>query len=280
MNKLLLCLFFITGSCNTGNLKVIADLPKTLSEVSGTETTANSKLIWMLNDGGNKPILYGVNTKGKIKKELKINAKNKDWEELTSDDIGNLYIGDFGNNANNRKNLNILIVKASDLESDKNINVERISFSYPDQTEFPPKNKKMRFDCEAFFYYKDNLYLFTKSRIKNNFGNTHLYKIPAKKGHYIAEHISEFNSCNELPCWITSADISDDKTTIALLSLKGVLLFKDFKDDNFLSGTATYYDFKYESQKEGVCFKNGNTLYITDESYKNGGRNLYEFKID
>ena len=48
-------------SCNTGNLAVIADLPNKLNEVSAVETTTQSNLIWMLNDSGNSPKLYGVN---------------------------------------------------------------------------------------------------------------------------------------------------------------------------------------------------------------------------
>ena len=66
MNKLIIFLFLIIYGCNTGNLTIIADLPKTLNEVSGTETTINTDLIWMLNDSGNKAKIYAVNKKGKI----------------------------------------------------------------------------------------------------------------------------------------------------------------------------------------------------------------------
>ena len=142
MNKLLILLFSITSSCDTGNLTVIANLPETLNEVSGTETTLKTDLIWMLNDSGNKARIYGINKKGNIKKELKINAKNNDWEDLTSDKVGNIYIGDFGNNLNERTNLSILKVNAEDLNKDSKIDIECISFKYPTQNKFPPKMKK------------------------------------------------------------------------------------------------------------------------------------------
>ena len=135
--SLVACSFiFFVFSCTTENLKIIADLPYTLREVSGTEITKDSDLLWMVNDAGNSSILYGLDQKGNILKELKINAKNKDWEELTSDDDGNLYIGDFGNNDNDRKNLAILKIKKEDLESDKTVDVEKIKFHYPDQKKF------------------------------------------------------------------------------------------------------------------------------------------------
>ena len=39
-------------------------------------------------------------------------------------------------------------------------------------------------------------------------------------------------------------------------------------------------EFNHTSQKEGVCFKDENTLYITDEKARGEGGNLYELKIE
>ena len=58
-----------------------------------------------------------LNSNGKIKKVVVVNAENNDWEDLTADDKGNLYIGDFGNNHNKRKNLSILKIKSKDLKN-------------------------------------------------------------------------------------------------------------------------------------------------------------------
>lgn len=258
---------------------MIADLPNLLNEASGIETVSNSNIIWMLNDRGNPPVLYGLDLKGNILKALKINAKNNDWEDLTSDNKGNIYIGDFGNNANKRKNLAIIKVSKDSLLNSKNTDVERIFFYYPNQLKFPPKKKKMHFDCEAFFHFNDSLYLFTKSREKNNFGKTNLYKIPATSGNHEALFISSFNTCNEPKCWITSADISADGKQIVLLTPKEVWIFTDYTSDNFFNGNMINYNFSYESQKESVCFKDKNTLLITDEKRYGQGGNLYEFKF-
>ena len=150
-NIILLFVLLCWNSQDTGKLKVIADLPKSLKEVSGTETIMGSKLIWMLNDGGNSSKLYGVSKKGNIKKTLKIEAKNNDWEDLTSDKEGNLYIGDFGNNDNRRKDLAILKVAHKDLMNSEDAPVERIQFYYPNQKKFPPKKSALFFDAESFF---------------------------------------------------------------------------------------------------------------------------------
>ena len=272
-----LCLLSCT---NFGKLKLISDLSKTLEEVSGTEVVLNSKLVWMLNDGGNKSKIYGVSKKGKIVKVLKVNAKNNDWEDLTSDKEGNLYIGDFGNNESRRKNLAILKVNLKDLSSSKKVEVEKIRFYYPNQTNFPPKTKQLFFDAESFFYHKNSFYIFTKSRVKSNFGKTGLYRIPATKGNHKAEFISDFNSCEGMNCWITSADISNDGKKVALLSPSCVFIFSKYKKDDFFSGRLTRIPFNYNSQKEGITFKDNNTLLITDEKAHGVGGGFYELKIN
>jgi len=275
----LIPLFFLVSCSNYGQLHFVTKLPNVLKEVSGVQTTPNSELIWMLNDGGNAPKIYGVSSKGKIKKEIEINAKNNDWEDLTTDNKGNLFIGDFGNNNNKRKNLAVLKVNHHDLQNSKNIDVEHIRFYFPDQQKFPPKKKQRYYDTESFFYYNDSLYLFTRSRVMDNLGKTTLFKIPATKGNHAAIFVSSFTFCSLLNCSITSAAMSDDKQKIVLLTSDTILLFTDFKNDDFLHGTLTQYPLEHLSQKEGVCFKDKNTLYITDEKAFGTGGQLYEFKL-
>jgi hypothetical protein len=266
-------------SCqNFGQLSFLTDLPKTLKEVSGVESARNSNLIWMINDGGNRSKLFAISKKGKIKREVYIKTKNHDWEDLTSDEEGNIYIGDFGNNLSKRKNLKILKIKKKHLNK-KSAEVVKIEFKYENQKKFPPKNKKLYFDAEAFFYFNKYIYIFTKSRVKNKYGKTFLYKFPAKKGKHIAKLIGEFENCNDLECWITSADISDDGKRVALLSQKNILIFSDFKEDNFLSGKVKTIELEHKTQKEGICFKDNNTVLITDEKAHGEGGNLYELKL-
>ncbi len=282
MYKTLMFLFsLLLLNCNlsSGQLKVITELPKKLKEVSGTQINKDSEIIWMLNDGGNPSELYAFSKKGKLKRTLNIKAKNNDWEDLAIDDKGNIYIGDFGNNLNKRKNLVILKVAKKDLDT-KKATVQKIKFSYPNQQKYPPKKKNMYFDTEAFFYFKNNLYIFTKSRVKNKFGKTFLYKVPANEGTYVAKLLGEYDNCKDLECWITSADISPKGNKIALLSQKNILIFSDFKEDDFFKGTVKEIPLKHRSQKEAICFKDQNTLLITDEKAHGSGGNLYELQLN
>ncbi|MGJ8742995.1 hypothetical protein [Polaribacter sp.] len=276
---LLLCISLQISCQDFGQLKVLADLPKKLDEVSGVEKDKNSEILWMLNDSGNSPKLYGVNLKGQIEKEIYIQTKNHDWEDLTSDEKGNVYIGDFGNNQSKRKNLVILKITPAELQK-KNAEVLKIKFTYPNQTKYPPKKKQLYFDCEAVFYHQNYLYLFTKSRVKNKYGKTSLYKIPAKEGTYVAEFIGEYDNGDSNKSWITSADISSDGNTVILLSQKNIVFFSDFKEDDFFSGKVEKIELKHFSQKEGITFKDDKTLLITDEKAHGIGGFLYELNYN
>ncbi|HEA81264.1 MAG TPA: hypothetical protein ENI01_12460, partial [Maribacter sp.] len=109
MNKIvftsILLISTLISCTNYGQLKVITDLPGSLDENSGLVTYGDST-VWVVEDGGNKDEIYQVSLKGKIIKSLKVkNGGNHDWEDLTKDISGNLYIADIGNNENDRKNL-------------------------------------------------------------------------------------------------------------------------------------------------------------------------------
>ncbi|WP_239769498.1 hypothetical protein [Tenacibaculum finnmarkense] len=281
MKIIMICLAFISLiSCqNFGELKLKCNLPKQLEEVSGIEKIKNNELLWMLNDSGNKAIIYGVDAAGEIIREVAVNTKNTDWEDIASDENGNLYIADFGNNDNKRKNLKILKIKHQDLVEKDIVDVEKIKFSYPSQTKFPPKKKKRFFDAESLLYKNGFLYIFTKSRVKNKYGITTLYKVPAKKGNHVAKRISTFETCNDLPCWITAAAITSDGKKVALLNGQSVFILTNFIGDDFFSGEIKEYPLGHVSQKESITFKDNNTLYIADEKAHGKGGNLYEFTI-
>jgi hypothetical protein len=275
MKKIVLLSLVFVSCANFGQLTLVADLSKSLKEVSGNEMIANSDLIWMVNDSGNKPEIFGVNQQGQIEKVVKVDAKNHDWEDLTTDKQGNLYIGDFGNNNQKRKKLTILKIRNKDLLSSDSVEVEKISFQYPKNK----KDKKVSYDAEAFFYHQNYFYIFTKSRAKKNLGKTLLFKVPNTVGKYTAEFISEFEFCNSTNCRITAADISKDEKKVVLLSHQAVFALTEFNGDDFFSGKQKEYPLEHTSQKEGVCFKDENTLFITDEYSMSTKGNLYAFSI-
>lgn len=275
---------FVLLACqqqSNSGLKELYSLPKKLKEVSGIAYFPENKMLYTLEDSGNKNALYAIDSKGKLAKTITIsNAKNVDWEDITKDKAGNIYIGDFGNNDNERRDLCIYKVAKNQLKNDLAEAEYKISFSYPEQTEFPPKKKEMFYDVEGFFEKDGYFYLFTKNRSKGFDGTAFIYKIKNASGTQKAAKIGEFKTCNNYNhCVLTSATISPDGKKVALLSHDKILLFKNFKGDLFHKGTQTQIELNHFSQKEAVVFKDNNTLLIADEKTNKIGGKVYEFSL-
>lgn len=262
----ILVIALVITSCKSDKFNLLVSLPKSLNEVSAAEKTAFSKLIWVIEDSRNSNSLFGLNESGEVIKELHItNALNIDWEDLTSDSIGNIYIGDFGDNKKERKTYVIYKVNKPNKKT-HNITAEKITFSLP---------TKMRSEnFEAFFIYNNHFYIFNKENKKGK-----VFKIPNQIGEHEAILVSKFELKGKSNK-ITSADISDDGKTIVLLNREKLWKIYNFKGDDFFNGTIESLNFNHITQKEGICFKNNQVLYITDERIGIIGGNLYSFNLN
>ncbi|MFQ3676153.1 MAG: T9SS C-terminal target domain-containing protein [Endomicrobiia bacterium] len=259
-------------------------LDYSVSETSGLLFINNT--FWTHNDSGDKPFLYQIDTaNGKIltTKEI-VNAKNVDWEDICKSD-SHIYIGDIGNNNGTRNIFQIYFFETEKLlGNDNRIMAQKIEFYY-DSTFYVPftssQKRKTNFDCESLIYFNDSLYLFTK-----NWGNkkTYLFSIPAKEGLHKAEFIDSL----DVDALICGADISEDKSTIALIGYKfGVpansvlVLLSDFNSDNFFSGKIEYFSLKKlkAHQTEGICFVTRDILLISNEEFYGNKPSLREINI-
>ncbi len=273
--------FFVLHSCsNHGQLTLIDKLPKKLSENSGIEQLTE-ETAWLIEDSGNSDNIYKIDFKGNIIKHLDVkNYKNIDWEDLTKDKQGNLYIGDFGNNESRRKNLVILKVSNPELEKGNKINAKAIRFQYPEQQEFPPQREELLYDAEAFFHHNEHLYIFTKNRANPFTGETLIYSVPDKKGTYDAKFLGKITLGDDWDtCRVTSAAISPDSKTIVLLSNGKLWTITDFKIDALPDASIQEIDLGIRTQLESVCFTSNNTLLLSDEVREGEGGNLYSFKL-
>lgn len=263
-------------------MREIAPLPVSLTEASGLVYYGNNSL-WTHNDGGDLPYIYNIDTAGNIIQTKRItNATNYDWEDLAKDKEGNLYIGDFGNNKNNRQTLQIYKIPSPEKSSSDRINAELISFNYSDSIPYPLREHQMNFDMEAMVVFGQHIYLFSKNRTTPFSGFTKLYRLPLTPGTHTAQLIDSvmLDNNNMLTDWVTGADISPDNKTLALLTSTKVWLFTDFEGDNFFGGSVLQVKLPALSQKEGISFQNDTEIFICDERFQNiiGGK-LYKLDI-
>tara|TARA_B100001059_G_C17814843_1_gene574511 strand:+ start:763 stop:1611 length:849 start_codon:yes stop_codon:yes gene_type:complete len=158
-----------------------------LREISGIENPIRSTYI-SINDSGDEPVLYIMKSDGVIFHKIFVSgAKNVDWEDLSFDGDF-LYIGDIGNNRNQRKDLIIYRIQINDLlefhidgELNHNlpdtIKAQSYALNYPDQMSFPPVESRMNFDSEALTYADGKLLILSKDRSKPYQGLSKIYEL-------------------------------------------------------------------------------------------------------
>lgn len=269
----------------TMQLELICTLPDEIRETSGLISFNKGISFWTHNDSGGESALYEINTKCEIVRKVTIsNAQNIDWEEICLDDLGNIYIGDFGNNNNDRKNLVIYKIKSLDVHSLDSVVAEKIQFEYINQSLFPPAVSEQNFDMEAFIWQNDSLHLFSKNRTNPFSGFTYLHTLPDQAGmHKTILRDSFYTGLGLMQQqWITGASISADKSKLLLLSYDKAWIFYPLNPSNLFSSKIIPFRFTTLTQKEAVCFTNQNDIWLTDEylpTLRLGG-NLYRLNLD
>ncbi|KAA9333584.1 SdiA-regulated/phytase-like domain-containing protein [Adhaeribacter soli] len=243
----------------------LGNLPSEVTESSGLAEADEPGTFFTHNDhgaGGTPPVLFKVNSSGKLLKKYTVSgATNQDWEDLTNDTNGNIYIADTGNNNGKRTDLKIYKAPASNPSQ-----AQVISFTYSDKPE-PGESKKGKkgkkkpaqsFDCEAIFWHNGKLYLVTKDRSKS--GEARLYELPDTPGNYTASLVST----QPMKEQVTAADLSPDGSRLVLMSVGKLHVF-NVSGNNFLSGNPKEISLGNVGQTEGMVFTDNNTIVFTNE---------------
>ncbi|QNH63064.1 hypothetical protein [Hymenobacter sediminicola] len=211
--------------------------------------------LWTHGDGGSTALLYKITHQGDVLQTMNLAPLvNIDWEDLARDDEGRLYIGDFGNNQNKRRNLCIYRLSGPSMRQ-----VDTIRFRYSDQRRFPPRKAARNFDCEAFFYRQDSLYLFTKNRGKGHY--VKMYALPARPGYHVATLLDSIR----INTWITAADISPDGRTVALLGYGHVYLLERQPGHRLFDSPKSCLPLATTGQAEALAFINNTDFVVSNE---------------
>lgn len=252
----------------------VTNLVSELRESSGLAYFNNQ--LWTINDSGNENIIYQVDeSNGNTLKRVRVsNAENIDWESLAQNEEY-LFIGDFGNNSGNRKDLTIYKIEKSKMISQEEVEADKITFSYPDQSDFTPALNNNNFDCEAFFFANGKLHLFSKNWLDNK---TKYYTLPSTPGGYEAKFITEFDSQG----LITGADINPITGDIAMIGYTNagfstqcfVWLFSGYPSFDIFQGKKNRIVLGSPAvlgQTEAIYLKTDNSGWISSEQISAGG---------
>lgn len=269
--KIRLTVFFLISIVHISaqnTFSPLAYLPEVINESSGIETLDGGKTFWTHNDSGDDARIFQIDTNGKLLRTVYLRGvKAIDIEELSSDDKGNLYICDIGNNNNQRKDLCIYIATENDLLKFDTVSVSKITYQYENQTAFPPEKDYRNFDCEGVYFEDGKLNLFSKNRGVSAY--SYQYQIPAIAGNYNAKLVDS----TLVNSWTCAADISPNKNLICIFSNGEMQVI-----NRSTKKTATL-TFDY-SQKEAVVFADDSTLYLTEEENFNKKPRLYRIDLN
>jgi hypothetical protein len=218
------------------------------------------------NDSDDNSRLYRVSSSGGFLNQKTLQGVGQiDYEDIARAADGRYFIGDFGNNDNERTDLVIYITEDLEETSSSVITVQTIEFSLSDQSSFPPADENRNFDVEALLHFQDSLYLFTRNRTDPFSGWTKVYRLPDEQGNYQAVLIdSVFGNLSSDYSSITAADINPSQNRIALLTSGSLFILTDF--ENGMGGASISYNFfSFTRSFEGISFIDDCTALIIEE---------------
>lgn len=263
--RIIVSIFMVCLSLNVKaqHTEEVISLSTSLSEVSGIVTVNDTTFI-VHNDGGNEPLLHVMNSSGKLIHSCLISpATNQDWEDLTLDDAGNLYIGDIGNNLNTRKDLKIYKVNLNAVLSQGHVTPEIIAFTYKEQIAFPPEESALEFDCEALTYYGGKLHMFTKSRTKPWKGYSYHYELPAVAGSYEINRKDSIWIGNSGWMFDAVTGVASDREQLYLLTYNRIVIL-----DLTTQQRRSEINFKGYNQHEGIAVGSDRNVYVVAEKQR------------
>jgi hypothetical protein len=287
-----ICLFLAGGSyAQTGDkpyttveysgvLDIYSKLSKNVNESSGV--ILFEECLWTFNDSRGEPEIYKIDKNtGKVIKTVRIkNVENHDWEDITQDDDC-IYVGDFGNNKGNRKDLAIYKILKKDIKMGNMVEVEAeiISFSYDDQESFAVKWHSNNFDCESVISFGDSLMIFSKDWADYK---TRMYKLPKTAGKFKINAIAAFDAGG----LVTGADYNSSSENLVLVGYNDyipfVFLFKGFDGNGFNAEEVYRINFPdmKDSQTEGVVWFDDENVIITCEDTRTFKQSAFILNFD
>ena len=305
-------LFMIVGCGSSAIIPILSEIPdgvrivhlgylknRAIHEASGLAAShLRSDTLWIINDGGNEPLLYAIGLDGMDRGFVRVDgAENIDWEDLSSFvSHGKPYIliADVGDNPEHRESSTLYIVEEPRIQGARlgeghSVKPEwRIRFRYEDA----PR------DCESIGVDVENqrIYLITKRTIPPV-----LYQLPLfpSRGTSIltAEKVTDLTGITRnygsddqyhtLLDYIqyqsapTAMDIASDGLMAVILTYDALYLFSRTPGEDWigiLRGRPVIMPIPRLYQAEALCFGvNGNRLYLTSEK---GSAPLYGIDIN
>ena len=279
----LIILSFTLNSCASKTYY----LSKQLNEISGIDDAFHG-VYFSINDSGDDSFVYLIKDDGSVLHKMFVSgAENIDWEDLSSDGDF-LYIGDIGNNRNQRKDLMVYRVPINNswifYFFDRKLNhnlpdtviAEPYGLNYPDQMMFPPEGSQMNFDSEALTFADGKLLILSKDRSKPYKGICKIYEAD------LSNNLLEVKLFQEIQLkgvsWLTGSVTGCDyfNNKLYLLTYKRLYVFERRKNQFEL---VRQKNLGALQQWEGICVDSEEQIRIVAEKSRLGKQKMKIIKL-
>jgi hypothetical protein len=232
--------------------------PLSIQEASGmADSKVNPGHLWVLEDSGNKPVLFLLKADGTVVKSLFVKwAWNYDWEDLalcTGPEPGKnyLYIADIGDNSRHRIEYSIFRFEEPLAKEDTVFQPDRIAFVFPDGHH---NSEAMLVDPAT----KD-IFIITKTDSRSG-----IYKLTYP---YSTTRLNNVEKVGELPYnFATGAAISPDGKDIVVKTYGDIFYYPHNTGESLaqsLRKTSVNLPYQAEPQGEAISFAVNNSGYYT-----------------
>ena len=241
------------------------DLPADVRESSGLARGRTPGIFWTHNDAGNAPVLYAVDTAGRLKGQVRVaGATHVDWEDIGSGPCESghcLYVGDIGDNEAARRSITVYTIPEPAANA-KTAKATALHLRYPDGAH----------DAEALFVLPTgDIYIVTKGRESP----IALYRAPMGRrtagGTVTLERVREIapQPKNERDR-VTSATASPDGRWVAIRTYRELHIHsaEALSGSGRLSPATTDLSPLGEKQGEAVVLADDGTVWLSSEGSK------------
>jgi hypothetical protein len=252
-----------------------------LSESSGLVASRRQPgLFWTHNDSGNAAQIFAIDGQGHLRGRFAVEgARNVDWEAITIDADGHLWIGDIGDNLNRRDDQRLLRVdeptvplQGPPVEGTAVLSGS-LAVRFADRPD-PPTKRLRNWDAEGLFWADGSPWILTKHRDDTE---TTLYRVPrdaalAADGRVVAlSPVDSFDvggADKPYGGMVSSAESTPDGRRLAVLTYHALFVFEgDPARGNWLRSAPRRFDFDQAAlqQCEAVAW-DGDGLLVTNEA--------------
>lgn len=219
-------------------------------EVSGMIRAAKPNEFWGHHDKGNDPELFRFHENGKVLQRIVFTGlKNDDWEAITRDPQGRLYIGAIGDNDRKKDMYRIIRFTEPSTRARSLTRYDLIEFQYP---------AGKSHNAEALFWFDNGLYVITKV---DEDERPEVFRVDAQSSG--ARTTARPVGRSSFEGTVTDAAYSDKHRLLVILTYSKLHFLRVDSEADLLQRPllSIHIDF---GQCEGVCFDEGE-LIVSNE---------------